>query len=94
MDCTATRRCSAPWPPRAAPWCSAAPPSPIGLLALIALPVPFLRSIGYGGMLIPLVSVVVATTLLPVLLATLGPRLDWPPSRSDEQASAWTHGRG
>ena len=28
----------------------------IGLLALIALPLPFLRSMGYGGMLIPLVS--------------------------------------
>lgn len=37
---------------------------------------PFLRSIGYGGMLIPLVSVLVATTLLPVILATIGPRLD------------------
>jgi putative drug exporter of the RND superfamily len=48
----------------------------IGLLALIVLPVPFLRSIGYGGMLIPLVSVLVAITLLPVILATIGPRLD------------------
>ena len=44
----------------------------IGLLALIVLPVPFIRSIGYGGMLIPLVSVLVAITLLPVLLATVG----------------------
>ena len=35
----------------------------IGLLALIVLPVPFLRSLGYGGMLIPLVSVAVAVTL-------------------------------
>jgi RND superfamily putative drug exporter len=48
----------------------------IGLLALIVLPVPFLRSIGYGGMLIPLVSVLVGITLLPVLLDTIGPRLD------------------
>jgi RND superfamily putative drug exporter len=48
----------------------------IGLLALIALPVPFLRSIGYGGMLIPVVSTLVAITLLPVILATIGPRLD------------------
>ena len=38
----------------------------IGLLALIALPLPFLRSMGYGGMLIPLVSTLVAITLLPV----------------------------
>ena len=44
----------------------------IGLLALIALPLPFLRSMGYGGMLIPLVSVLVAITLLPVVLAKSG----------------------
>jgi putative drug exporter of the RND superfamily len=63
----------------------------IGLLALIALPLPFLRSMGYGGMLIPLVSTAVAITLLPVLLAKLGPRLDWPHVRSDDKASrAWT----
>ena len=34
----------------------------IGLLALIALPLPFLRSMGFGGMLIPLVSTLVAIT--------------------------------
>jgi RND superfamily putative drug exporter len=63
----------------------------IGLLALIALPVPFLRSMGYGGMLIPLVSVLVAITLLPVLLATAGQRLDWTHRRTDDKASrAWT----
>src|SRR5215216_1442926 len=63
----------------------------IGLLALVALPLPFLRSMGYGGMLIPLVSVLVAITLLPVVLAKLGPRLDWPHRRTDDKASrAWT----
>jgi putative drug exporter of the RND superfamily len=63
----------------------------IGLLALVALPVPFLRSVGYGGLLIPLVSVAVALTLLPVLLATVGPRLDWPHLRTDDRASrSWT----
>jgi RND superfamily putative drug exporter len=63
----------------------------IGLLALIALPLPFLRSMGYGGMLIPLVSTLVAITLLPVTLAKLGPRLDWPHRRTDDKASrAWT----
>jgi putative drug exporter of the RND superfamily len=63
----------------------------IGLLALIALPLPFLRSVGYGGMLIPLVSVLVAITLLPVVLAKLGPRLDWPHRRTDDKASRiWT----
>ena len=63
----------------------------IGLLALIALPLPFMRSMGYGGMLIPLVSTLVAITLLPVVLAKLGPRLDWPHRRTDDKASrAWT----
>ena len=63
----------------------------IGLLALIALPLPFLRSMGYGGMLIPLVSTLVAITLLPVVLAKVGARLDWPHRRTDDKASrAWT----
>ncbi|MEA2405724.1 MAG: hypothetical protein QOE08_2371, partial [Thermoleophilaceae bacterium] len=63
----------------------------IGLLALIALPLPFLRSMGYGGMLIPLVSTLVAITLLPVVMAKLGSRLDWPHRRTDDKASrAWT----
>ncbi|HYH58053.1 MAG TPA: MMPL family transporter [Thermoleophilaceae bacterium] len=48
----------------------------VGLLALVALPLPFLRSMGYAGMLIPLVATLVAITLLPVILATIGPRLD------------------
>ena len=48
----------------------------VGLLALIALPLPFLRSMGYGGLIIPLVATVAAITLLPVVLATIGPRLD------------------
>jgi putative drug exporter of the RND superfamily len=63
----------------------------ISLLALLALPVPFLRSIGIAGLLIALVSVTVAVTLLPILLATIGPRLDWPRNRRDARASrAWT----
>jgi RND superfamily putative drug exporter len=63
----------------------------IGLLALVALPLPFLRSVGYGGMLIPLISVIVAATLLPVVLSTLGSRLDWPHRRTDDKAShSWT----
>ncbi len=63
----------------------------IGLLAMIVLPLPFLRSIGFAGMLIPLVSVVVATTLLPVVLSKIGSRLDWPHVRTDDKASrSWT----
>ncbi|MDA0184966.1 MMPL family transporter [Solirubrobacter phytolaccae] len=48
----------------------------IGLLAALVLPVPFLRSMGIGGLLIPLASVAVALTLLPVVLATVGPFAD------------------
>src|SRR5918992_1307468 len=63
----------------------------ISLLALLVLPVPVLRSIGFGGFLIALVSVAVAVTLLPVVLATIGPRLDWPRNRRDAEASrAWS----
>jgi RND superfamily putative drug exporter len=59
----------------------------ISLLALVALPVPFMRSIGIAGMLIPLVSVAVAITLLPVVLATIGPRLDRRQARREDRAS-------
>src|SRR5712691_6121603 len=68
----------------------------IGLLSMIVLPVPMLRSVGYGGVLVPLVSVVVSITLLPVILATVGPRLDWPRLRTERRASrvfsAWARG--
>ena len=54
----------------------------VGLLSLVTLPVPFLRSVGYGGMLIPFIAVCVAVTLLPVCLAWAGPAVDrfslWP----------------
>ena len=63
----------------------------IGLLALVVLPVPFLRSIGYAGMLIPIVSVAVSITLLPVILATIGPWIDRPRLRTERDASRfWT----
>jgi len=65
----------------------------ISLLALLVVPVPFLRSMGLGGMLIPLVSVAVVLTLLPALLSKVGPRVDWPRIRHDAVAargwSAW-----
>jgi RND superfamily putative drug exporter len=48
----------------------------IGLLALVALPLPLVRSMGIGGMLIPAVSVLASLTLLPALLAVLGRRID------------------
>jgi putative drug exporter of the RND superfamily len=48
----------------------------VGLLSMVILPLPFIRSIGIGGMLIPAVSVIVSITLLPALLSLLGPRIN------------------
>ena len=48
----------------------------IGLLSMIALPLPLIRSMGIGGMLIPAVSVLASLTLLPALLAVLGTRIN------------------
>ena len=48
----------------------------IGLLAMVALPLPLLRSMGIGGMLIPVVSVLASLTLLPAMLAVLGERIN------------------
>ena len=63
----------------------------IGLLALVVIPVPFMRSIGYAGLFIPVVSVLVALTLLPVVLRTIGPKLEWPRIRKEREASrGWT----
>ena len=48
----------------------------IGLLSMVILPIPVIRSIGIGGLLIPTVSVISSITLLPALLAMLGPRIN------------------
>jgi RND superfamily putative drug exporter len=48
----------------------------VGLLSMIILPLPFIRSIGLGGMLIPAVSVVAAITLLPAMLAVMGEKIN------------------
>jgi RND superfamily putative drug exporter len=68
----------------------------IALMALVVLPVPGLRSVGFGGMLIPLVSVAVTLTLLPAVLGGIGPRVDWPRVRHEDHASrpwtAWARG--
>jgi putative drug exporter of the RND superfamily len=48
----------------------------VGLLSMVILPLPFIRSIGIGGMLIPAVSVLVSITLLPALLSVLGHRVN------------------
>jgi RND superfamily putative drug exporter len=59
----------------------------IGLLALVVLPVPFMRSMGYGGALIPLASVLSTLTLTPAILGGIGPRVDWPRIRHESRAS-------
>jgi RND superfamily putative drug exporter len=62
----------------------------IGLLSLVVLPVPFLRSLGVGGMLIPLVALAAAITLLPIMLSAWGPALD----RHRLRRSSTTYSRG
>jgi RND superfamily putative drug exporter len=46
----------------------------IGLALLLFMPVPFMRSMGVGGFLIPLVSILAAATLQPALLSVFGVR--------------------
>ena len=48
----------------------------IGLALMLFMPLPFMRGFGIGGLAIPLVSVVCALTLLPVLLWFLAAKLD------------------
>lgn len=50
----------------------------VSLAALVLVPVPVLRSIGLGGLLIPLFSVAISLTLVPALLSAVGPKLNWP----------------
>ncbi len=51
----------------------------IGLLGLLFSPLLETRSVGIGGALVVLVSVLAALTLLPAVLKLLGPRIDWLP---------------
>jgi uncharacterized membrane protein YdfJ with MMPL/SSD domain len=46
----------------------------IGLGMLLFFPLPFIRAIGVGGFLLPLVSIAAAATLQPALLAVYGAR--------------------
>ncbi|WP_046773042.1 MMPL family transporter [Jiangella alkaliphila] len=63
----------------------------IGLISLLVLPVPFMRSVGIAGALIPLASVAATLSLTPALLGGIGPRVDWPRVRRERTASrAWT----
>jgi RND superfamily putative drug exporter len=48
----------------------------IGFLALLTVPISEVRSIGLAGVLVAGMSVLLANTLLPALLAALGPRIN------------------
>jgi uncharacterized membrane protein YdfJ with MMPL/SSD domain len=46
----------------------------VGLAVLVAMPVPFIRSLGIGGLLVPLTAMAATATLQPALLSLLGRR--------------------
>ena len=48
----------------------------IGLALMLFMPLPFMRGFGIGGFAIPIVSIIAALTILPVLLYFLGATLD------------------
>jgi putative drug exporter of the RND superfamily len=48
----------------------------IGLLSMVIIPIPVIRSIGIGGLLIPAVSVLVTITLMPAMFSLLGHRIN------------------
>jgi len=58
----------------------------VGYLALLFVPLTDLRSIAIGGALVTTISVLLATTLLPGVLATLGNRVELLPVRRQSAA--------
>jgi putative drug exporter of the RND superfamily len=48
----------------------------VGLALLVLMPLPFMRSMGIGGLLVPLVSIAASATLLPALLAIMGAKVN------------------
>ena len=48
----------------------------IGLALLVFMPLPFMRSMGVGGLLVPLFSIAASATFLPALLAVLGRKIN------------------
>jgi RND superfamily putative drug exporter len=73
----------------------------IGLAVLLFVPVPFIRSLGIAGLLVPLVSIAAVLTLQPALLSILGERgvrrlgarsrpVSEPESAHHTESSFWT----
>jgi uncharacterized membrane protein YdfJ with MMPL/SSD domain len=48
----------------------------VGLALLAFMPLPFIRSMGIGGLLVPVVSIAASATLLPAMLSLLGARVN------------------
>ena len=70
------RRCAGRCAPPAGPCCSARSRSRPPWRSLIVFPLRFLYSMGAGGVLVALTAALVSLTLLPALLAVLGPRVN------------------
>lgn len=68
----------------------------LGLSTLFLIPVPFVRSLGFAGLVVPLISMLSALTLQPVLLSVLGHRgatavsLPLGPRRKSNKPGLWT----
>ena len=67
----------------------------VGFLALFLVRAPFLHAIALGGMIVVAAAVAASMTLLPALLAMLGPALHWPRRvraarvRNDRRSTLW-----
>jgi len=61
----------------------------IGFAAMLLVPVNEVRSIGIGGLLVTIVSVLVATTVLPLLLVLIGPRFNMGRGRPERGMLQW-----
>jgi uncharacterized membrane protein YdfJ with MMPL/SSD domain len=48
----------------------------VGLALLVFMPLPFMRSMGVGGLLVPLFSILASATFLPALLAVMGTKVN------------------
>ncbi|MBD0691165.1 MMPL family transporter [Streptomyces sp. CBMA123] len=48
----------------------------LGLFALTVMPVSFIQGVGLSGLFIPSIAALVALTTVPLLLSSIGPRLD------------------
>lgn len=61
----------------------------IGFAAMLLVPVNEVRSVGIGGLLVTVVSVLVATTVLPLMLALVGSRFDTGFGRRKQDTLRW-----